>query len=244
MHEQLSDASLPPLSPIVPALEVTENKRLNQRVLLSGCAEGRLCAWSVATSRHPQSTGQNQEYSMHSRGPSGTFGTAGTSPQFMSGREGSGNLGWGGTTALGMISPPGGAPDGMGEAWDVFGEPMFSVHALTEPVWQIVLPPQNAPPQWHQCASTCLVLVAFSVTYDDMYPPSVFRTSGSTEFCCSHFRSIRLQHTNLLLGSAVVRSLSRIQVPLHRFVSWLWNMKSSKHCVLHCSVLACTSVFK
>lgn len=140
-----------PLSAHCPAVEVSENKQLNQRVLLSGCAEGRLCAWSVATSSHPQTLGLTHQESAQSGGFSGQPGSANATPtsQILAGIEGSGSLMWGPGGSIGAMIP--GAPDGVGDAWDVFGEPLFSVHALTEPVWQIVLPPQSAPPQWQQC---------------------------------------------------------------------------------------------
>lgn len=136
-------------------MEVTETKHLTQRVLLSGCAEGRVCAWSVATSSHPQSLRLTKQDSMLSAGNSGRLVPT-ASAQMQAAREGSGTLVWsGGQPGLmgGGSRLSGGPPEVLGDAWDVFGEPLFSVHALTEPVWQIVLPPQNAPPQWHQCAS-------------------------------------------------------------------------------------------
>ena len=131
--------SLPPDSPspdMAPPVDISESGGPCQRVLFSGCEQGRVCVWGVSA------------WSADNRAPAAA---ATAEPPFAAGAADSPSRP---ATDAGLrldgVVRGGFAP--VLDPWSAFGEPLFTVHALAEPVWQIVLPPQNAPPPWHQCA--------------------------------------------------------------------------------------------
>lgn len=167
----VGDAELATASPDLAPVDISESGGPCHRVLLSGCEAGRVCAWGVST------------WHMD--------GQAAAEPPFGSaGGPSSGRTAW---DAGLNPNDPGGLLAGFGplhDPWSTFGEPLFSVHALAEPVWQIVLPPQNAPPPWHQCGSSRPFIVlpcsAGSVlrSHTRQGPPGVVQGAGNPGLLC------------------------------------------------------------
>eukprot|EP00892_Ulva_mutabilis_P007952 jgi/Ulvmu1/5529/UM023_0065.1 len=113
-----------------PPVDISESGGPCQRVLLSGCEAGCVCAWGVSTWH------ASDAHAAAAEPPVGGAGTDG--PPRLS-ADGALRVEVPGSPLLGPVHDP----------WSTFGEPLFRVHALAEPVWQIVLPPQNAPAPWH-----------------------------------------------------------------------------------------------
>lgn len=132
--------SLPPTSAspeVAPPVDISESGGPCHRVLFSGCEQGRVCVWGVSA------------WAADNCAPVAAAAAAGE-PQFAAGAADSPSR-MGADAKLRSDGVVGGGLSPVLDPWTAFGEPLFTVHALTEPVWQIVLPPQNAPPPWHQC---------------------------------------------------------------------------------------------